>query len=180
MILLQYLRKEVRIFLLIILLLSWAISASVFAIQKQDKIILLEMSPFETRVIDESLRPAVEVENFMHHFIGLFYSYTSENFEEHMNRASVYMEIDLLKKYAPSLNKMFDRVLEKPTKQWAFITSIKRIDELFFEIDMSVHRHEEDAEKMNDYKIKIRMDKIKRSLENPFGLRVIRLEEIYE
>jgi len=180
MILLQYINKELRLFLLLILLLSWALTASVFAIQKQDKIILLEMSQFETRVVDSDLRVAVEVENFLHHFVGLFYSYSSENYEEHMNRASVLIEIDLLRGFAPKLNKMFDRVLETPTRQWAFIKSIKRIEELFFEIDMGVFRQEQNQESNNDYKIKIRVDKVNRSLENPFGLKIIRLEESYE
>lgn len=177
---LTYFEKEFRQIIIMALLLVWASVATYHSIVKKDETLLFQMNGFDTRLIDASQHPPIEVENFFHNFVGLFYSYTSKNYEDHINRASHLVDINLLKKYSPKLNSMFDRVQKSKTNQVSFIQKISKIQDLEYEIHLNVQRFEGDFEKANNYRIRLKVEKVKRTIENPFGLIVRELEEVYE
>ena len=68
----------------------------------------------------------------------------------------------------------------KRTQQSAFARKITKIKDGIFEIDMVVDRRNESEELSDEYKIRIELDRDRRSLENPYGLVISDLEEIYE
>lgn len=177
---LRYFEKEVQVTIVITVLFLWAMTSSIYALTKSDETLLIQMNGFDTRIIEESERPPIEIENFLHYFVGLFYSYTSKNYEEHINRAAVLLSHDLVNEFSPKLNAMFDKVSSTPISQNSFIEKILKIKDMEYEIDLSVVRRENDNENSNNYKIRLKVDRVGRSKENPYGLKISNLKEIYE
>ena len=180
MTLLKYIEKDFKSFIFAMMMGFWALTATIQLLLKEDKVILLQMNGLDTRVVDKSELAPAEIENFLYNFVALFYSYGSKNYEEHMNRAANLIEMDLLKKVAPKINKMFDVVSSKPIVQTSFVERIFKIKDFDYEIDMRVQRHEDGSEKQSNYKIRMNLEKVERTLENPYGLIITRLEEFYE
>ena len=180
MVYLRYLSREVRTSLLIALMAFWCITSTVFLLQKEDKVVLLQMNGLDTRVVEKTELPPVEIENFLYNFVGLFYSYSSENYEDHMNRAAPLFQLSLIKQYVPKINKMYDVISAQKIVQTSFIERIYKVEDFFYELDMNVQRTESSTEKQSNYKIRLKLKKSERTLENPYGLIVTKLEEIYE
>ncbi len=178
--LLKYFEKETRQLIIMGLLLTWALSSSIYALKKENQTLLLQMNGFDTRVIDQSEQPPIEIENFFHNFVGLFYSYNSQNYESHMNRAAPMLKLSVLKEFAPRLNKMFDRVIQTPVNQIAFIEKINKIQDFDYELVIKVERSEKGQETSNDYNIRLSVDRTDRTRENPYGIEIVKLEEIYD
>jgi hypothetical protein len=177
---LKYFEKETKHLIITFLAIGWALVASFHSITKKDKTIVLQINGFDTRVVEESSRPPIEVENFFHNFVGLFYSYTTSNYEDHMNRASTLIKLSLLREYSPKINSMFDKIQLIATVQSSHIQKISKIGDLDYEIDLNVNRVEGDNERKNDYRLRMRVERVKRTTNNPYGLEVTNLEEIYE
>ena len=138
------------------------------------------MNGFDTRVIDKNERPPIEIENFIHQFVGLFYSYTTSNYEKHMNRAAHLFEIGLLRNFSDKVNKMAHKVAQSPTVQNSYVQKIYKIKDYDYEIEMDVRRSVLGVEERNNYRVRLQIERIQRSVENPYGLRLVKLREIYE
>lgn len=180
MLILKFFEKQFMTVLIISSLLLWATVASIFAISQKREVILLRMDGFDTAIVSEKARTPVEIENFLNHFVGLFYSYTSTNYEDHIDRSMFLMGKKVALEFSPKLNKMFEKVRDTHTYQSSMVTKISRIRDFEYEILMKVLRRENEGEKTEDYRARIKLSKTKRSMNNAFGLKVTSLEEFYD
>lgn len=180
MLILKFFEKQFMITFIIVILLMWATIASVFAVSQKREVILIRMDGFDTAPMDEKARTPVEIENFLNHFVGLFYSYSSQNYEDHMDRVMFLLNKNVALQFAPNLNKMFEKVKNTHVYQSSIITKMSRIRDFEYEVLMEVLRRESEVEKKDEYRARIKLEKTQRSFENAFGLRVSYLEEFYD
>lgn len=174
----KYFSEELKTSLIIASLLCWALISSYMVFTQKSETLLIQMNGFDTRVIEESQRPLVEVENFFHNFVGLFYSYNSKNFETRMNRVVPMIEIEVMRQYQQKINSMYDKLQKDHTDQFSYIEKITRINDLDYELKIRVERRTRGQDYTSDYILRATVKRTKRTKENPYGLQVDRLEEV--
>jgi len=173
----RYFRPEIKQLILIVVLISWALFASFVAVTKKSKTLVLELGQFETRVIGAEVRPPVEIENFLHNFSGLFYTYNPVNYKTHLNRVVPLIDLSVMGTYRERINNKFKRVKKEKISQVAFIQKITRIAPKQYELKLEVESRSEREEVTRSYTLRVEVVKIPRSKANPFGLRISSLEE---
>jgi|GEM_PF-2140342 len=177
---LYYLGRDAKVYAVCTLLTIWCLTSTGMLMMRKEKIVLLQMNGFDTRIVGAAKNPPVEIENYIHNFVGLFYSYTSQNYEDHMNRAAPLFEVRHFKnRWRRKVNSMFDTVEATRTVQNSFVESIIRIDDLYYELALKVERKTGETENRDDYKVRIRLEKSDRTVDNPYGIKITSLEEIY-
>ena len=172
--------KQILLFFIFFILTAWGLTASTYAILKKDRTLLIQMNGFETSVIDGETHIPAEIENYLNHFVGIFYSYTSVNFEKHIDQSMFFLTEDVALKFAPKLNEKFKKVAKTPTFQAAMVTSINRIKDLDYEIEINVVRRVNGEESEEKYRVRLSLIKAQRNLKNPYGLLIANLKEIYD
>ena len=175
---LEYFEKEAKNLFLIIALTLWALFATYFALVNKKEILLLMSDSYGTKLISESENVPVEVENFFHNFVGLFYTYNTENYENHINRAVKLMKLSVVKEYNDRINKMYDKLQVVKTNQFSFIHNIKKTRENTYEILMNVERREGEQLWQKDHSLELVVLRSKRTKDNPYGLKVTKLREL--
>jgi hypothetical protein len=174
--------KELQKYLLYFALFFWAILASILILVRRDSLVVVKVDDFGTTVLTEGSDKlvTVETENFINNFIAYFYNYTSDNYDNHIEKSFDFLSRKVSEKYVSKLNSTSDKIKLKRTQQSAFARKITKIKDGIFEIDLVVDRRNESEELTDEYKIRIELDRDRRSLENPYGLVISDLEEIYE
>lgn len=174
--------KELHKYLLYFALFFWAILASILILVRRDSLVVVKVDDFGTTVLTEGSDKliTVETENFINNFIAYFYSYTSENYDMHIEKSFNFLSRKVAEKYVSKLSENSDKVKQKRTFQSAFARKITKIKEGVFEIDLVVDRRNDFEELSDVYKIKIELDRDRRSVENPYGFVINNLEEIYD
>lgn len=174
--------KELHKYLLYSALFLWAILASVLILVRRDSLVVVKVDDFGTTVLTEGSDKlvTVETENFINNFIAYFYNYTSDNYDTHIERSFAFLSRRVSEKYVSKLNSTSDKIKLKRTLQSAFARKITKIKDGIFEIDLVVDRKNDSEELTDEYKIRLELDRDRRSLENPYGLVINDLEEIYD
>lgn len=174
-------QSKVLLVLLGITLFFWALVVSIKLISTKNQTVLIRVDDFQTQVINEESveNIPIQLENFIGHFIGYFYSYTSHNFDKHIDKAIQIMDQQLARSFVQKLNAMSEKTKTKSIFQSAYPLQITQLKEFDFEIKMRVYHIENDIETEDDFLIRLKIKKIQRTLENPFGLEVVEINENY-
>lgn len=175
---LEYFEKEAKNLLLIAALALWAIFATYFALINKKETLLLMSDSYGTKLVNETENVPVEVENFFHNFVGLFYTYNTDNYEVHINRAVQLMQMSIVEDFNDRINQMYEKLKVVKTHQFSFIQSIKKIREGIYQITMNVERREGEHSWQKDYLLELGVSRSERTKENPYGLKITSLREM--
>ena len=175
---LEYFEKEAKNLFLIVALTLWALFATYFALVNKKEILLLMSDTYGTKLVDENQTVPVEIENFFHNFVGLFYTYNTGNYEGHINRAVKLMKMSVVEEYNDRINKMYDKLQVVKTNQFSFIQNIKKTRENTYEIIMNVERREGEHSWQKDHSLELVVKRSKRTKNNPYGLKVTAIREL--
>lgn len=174
---LKYYGKDFKIITVTGLLSLWAVSMTYVVLTTKQSTILLQMNGFDTRVINSSENPPVEIENFFHNFVNLFYSFNSDNYESHMNRAVPFVDLDVFRQREAQINAMYEKLQKQYTSQFASIQKLVKKSNNLYELEIGVRRSKGETESGGSYTLEMQVERQERSIENPYGLIITRLEE---
>ena len=166
---------------LITVLFLWAMVVSIKLLTTESKTLLIKIDNFQTQILGEGeLSPLpVEIENFINEFFGSFYSYNSFNYDAHIDRALVLMNRELALRFVPKLNAMSEKVKAQSINQSSYAVEISNLKNLEFEVKMRVLRKEDLRETEDDFLIKLKLERVPRTIKNPYGLELVELYEDY-
>ncbi|MCC6817508.1 MAG: hypothetical protein IT245_01275 [Bacteroidia bacterium] len=144
--------------------------------------VVVKVDEYGTTVLTSSSGESltIETENFINNFIHLFYNYSSENFDDHIDRSFAYLDTGIATKLADNLTKMSEKMKTQNITQQAFAHKIVKIKDDYFEVELTVKRMNGFDESGDTYKVYFELDRTNRTLENPYGLIISKLEEVYE
>lgn len=174
--------KEIIKYSIVGVLAFWALTSTIALLMKRDHLVVVKIDEYGTTVLTEGNEKliSIETENFINNFVGLFYSYTSDNYDNHIERSLYFLDPSVADKFIPKLNSMSDKVKTNTVLQAATAAKIMKIKEGHFQVDLLVNRSSGNDESPDTYKLDIEMERTTRSIENPYGLLITKLEEIYE
>jgi|GEM_PF-4720262 len=156
----------------------WAGLASFSAYSNANRILVVEVTDIETSVVNSEENTPIEIENFLNNFVGLFYSYTGKNYENHIDRAVEMLDPGVLLPISEKLNKRFDKIVGTTLSQTSMIYEIQKIGRLKYEMTIEMNRREAiGGEIAGKFIVKVTLAKVPRSGKLPYGLKIIRLEE---
>jgi hypothetical protein len=174
--------KQILRYILFVSLMLWGATSSIALLLKKDHLVVVRVDDFGTTVLSEANAETatIETENFLNNFIGLFYNYTVQNFDTHIDKSFEFLEPSVAESFIPKLNDMSERVKTRDIRQSAFAARITKIKEGHFEIELEVLRMNGLEESNDKYKLVVILERTGRSVENPYGLLITKLQEIYE
>lgn len=174
--------REIIKYSIVGVLLFWALVVSIALLMKRDHLVVVKVDEYGTTVLTDSspLVVSLETENFLNNFVGLFYNYTSENFDSHIERSLEFLDASVADKFIPKLNSMSDKVKTRQTLQTATAAKIVKVKDGHYQIEMVVNRTTGNEESPDSYKLDVELERTHRSLENPYGMLITKLEEVYE
>lgn len=179
---LKFYEREIYRYLALSALFLWALFVSISLLVRKDHLVVIRVDEFGTTVLTDENPDSVtvETENFINDFVSLFYNYTSTNFESHIDRSFIFIKDDVAERFVSRLNEMSEKVKLRETHQKAVASKILKIKEGLFEVDLFVTKTVGIDETSDKYKIRIELDRTQRSIQNPYGLIITGLEEVYE
>ena len=129
-------KMELLIFLIFLLLVSWAITSTSLALSHEDKTYLIAISGEETRAITEGEvdKVSVEVVNFIRRFVALIYNYDDRTFEENIKLAGDLMSLDLWNEQARKVERVKLKLRNKNFSHSGVILGVNRISQDRFEV----------------------------------------------
>lgn len=136
----RFIREEVLRLGLIIALTLWATSATLIAVLKKDRTILIGVTDDASYVIsdsNEALRRK-EIVSFVRTFVENYYEFTPTNHAEKISRAGDVMASGLWESKRADLKQVNDRLKTDPLVQTAKIVSIDLIDETTIEATLQI------------------------------------------
>ncbi|MFZ3229921.1 MAG: hypothetical protein WA160_06940 [Pseudobdellovibrio sp.] len=175
---LTYYKKEVYIALIWFFLCSWALTATVGFLRKKDQIIFVKIKSDSVDIVrdlseqDEFLLEKI----FIKRFSQFHYTYDSNNFEDNLKSSSNYMKDDLWKSIGDKIRKQKDFMGGKIIAQTAVIEKIVKKD-WKYEINLNLVAQKNTDTFMRKFKIILELQKVERTINNPFGLVVTSLNE---
>lgn len=174
--------KEILRFLIYSILICWSLTVSLALLLKKDHLVVVRVDEFGTTVLTENRSETinVETENFLNNFIHLYYNYSSQNYDDHIDRSLQYLETNLALSLSDKLSKTSDRVKTHNLYQEAIPLKILKIKEGSYEVYLNITRSEIGNKSQDQYRLIFELSRASRSIENPYGLRIEKIEEIYD
>jgi hypothetical protein len=167
-------KNNLIISFLIFILTAWAVSATIMGINKKDKTILIKVSNEDVSVID-NLNPQEELlqeRAFLRRFILLMYNYDPLSFETNVNKASFILTDDFWRKTQSEMTQAKESIVQKKITQTSAIEKLSRISENNFELIAQTSITKDGDLVDHKIRIKISIQKTKRTLENPWGMEI--------
>ena len=171
-------KKDIFFFVVIFLLLAWAISSTIFGLQKKSQIVVIEKNEFGTQIIgqSDSFRDQ-EIQTFIRRFLILYYSFDEKSFDRNMDLATNLMNDSLFKAIKSEIHSKLDIFKKEAVLQTAEVLSISKVSENKFEAEIKVIENKKADELSQNFKIEIEIDRSELSLQNPFGYEIISINE---
>lgn len=168
-------RNELKHWLLIVTLVLWAVLASVMAVLRKDKVILvsLDKDGFARIITDTNdLLLKKEMGAFAAHLLNLFYGYSDKDFLLRMNQATDLMTDELWLEKKDSLIKISEDLKTMPLVQEVKILSIDLVSEnkleAFLELSIMTRLQATKAK----LKVDLTLRPVTRTLKNPWGYQI--------
>lgn len=120
---------------LFLVLLAWAISSTVYAIQQKPQTLLIALTSDGASLISEPDRASDVVrENFIYRFVSLAFNFTEKTYDENVGLAADLMSDKLFDAQAPELKKVSDALKGRTIVQSSVVTKITKLDPDRYEI----------------------------------------------
>ncbi len=175
----KWFRLSVLKGLLILLLISWAVTSTVYAIRNQPKIILIALEDNRTRLITSGEDPLLEAERlkFVKEVLYLYYNYSSTNYTDQMNKAGAYMSDTQWDSLKLELSRIETQLKTERLTQEANLSDVRVISATEFEADLDITIRHRLTDKRVKYRVTLKLSPRKRSTTNPYAWEVATLVE---
>lgn len=167
----------------IALLSVWALSSTVIAISRNDKVVIFRInSDGESELIGEKNDGAL-AEPFIYRYVQLMYNYDSNSFESNVRKSLPYLSQEFWTKIKPDFIASIAKIKERRVVQsTAITTKVSKIDgnQYAFATQSEITKNSSDGNRTTEtqmLKVLIQVKKVQRSLENPFGWEVQNVSE---
>lgn len=171
-------KKDVFLFTVIILLFGWAMSSTVFGLQKKSHIVVIEKNEFGSQIIgkNDDFRDQ-EIQIFLRRFLILYYSFDEKSFSKNMDLATNLMNDSLFKAIRSEIASKLENFKKEALLQTAEVLTISKISENKFEAEIKIIENKKSEEFSQNFKIELDLDKSELSLQNPYGYEIISIQE---
>lgn len=170
-------REEILRFLLIVTLFVWACVATAWALSSKSEVILISLNGKEARLVtgsdDKSLHD--EPLEFIQSFMESYLNYNSETFTTQIGKASDLMAQKLWEEERQKLYEIGEKLKHNPLAQVSDIQSIDLLAENRFEVLSEIRITHRLQETRTVVKLLIRIQKRKRTRENPWAYEVVEI-----
>lgn len=167
-------KRNIIISSIIIVLFAWAVSATLLGLSKKDKVILIRISNDGTSIIDalNSEEELSQEKAFLRRFISLMYNYDFISFEDNINRVSHVLSDEFWLKVEKEMKDTKPTIIEKKISQTAAIEKIVRLSPGEYELTTQSTIVKSGEAQDNKLKIKVLINKVSRTIQNPWGMEV--------
>ncbi|MBN8540724.1 MAG: hypothetical protein J0L82_10095 [Deltaproteobacteria bacterium] len=175
----RFIREEVLRLGLIIVLGLWAVSATVFAVLKKDRTILIGVADDASYVIsdsNEALRRK-EIVSFVRSFIENYYVFTPSNHAEKISRAGDIMASALWESKRADLKQVNERLKTEPLVQTAKILSIDLVDRETIEAALQITILKRIETISTNLKVTLTVRPIERTETNPWPFEITEVRD---
>ena len=173
------LRKHLLLFGTVSGLVLWALFASLFALSREDKVILIGIDSNGTRIIESHDDPLfkTEVVNFTRRFFSLLYNFDADLFSENVGRASDLMSKALWEEQKAKIVKLEAMVKAEKIVHSGVVKSITKLKDGRFQVIVRTSQQHRMKSIDQDLVVTMAIRPIERSTQNPWGMEVETLEE---
>jgi hypothetical protein len=175
----RFIREEVLRTSIIVVLFSWAVTASLIALLKQDRTILIGVADESSYVIsqsNETLRRK-EIVSFVRGFIASYYEFTPTNHAEKISRAGDLMAAPLWESKRAGLLSINDRLKADPLVQSAKVLSIDLIDEQSVEALIQIQINKRIESITTNLKVTLKVHQRERTESNPWPFEIAEVSD---
>ena len=171
-------RQNIFTAAIVTVMLSWALTSTFFAIRKNDKLILLKISAEGVSPIDaeHASEDLIQVKTFLRRYIQLMYNYDFLSFEENVNKVSFILSDSFWRKVHDGMTSTKKSIDSAKITQTSAIEKLSKLGpnsyELVVQTVISKTTGESKISQNQKFKLKVNLDEVKRSLENPWGMEV--------
>lgn len=175
----KLLREEIKHWLLMGCLCLWALTATVYALSKSEKVILIGVDDVGARLITEDKDRLLqsELKNFLKAFFESYYVYDEKNFLQKIGNATEMMTVDLWQKNKDRLLELHQKLQKTPLSQTMEVESIDLVDQGRVEAILGISVHS----RMNEQKVRLKVilefRRNERSEKNPWGFQITELSD---
>lgn len=161
-------------------LFLWGVTATIYAVSKESKTLLIGIDENGTRIIENKEDPLfkTEVVAFIRHFTLLLYNFDSQTYIENVGSASDLMGADLWKELEASLKTKRDVVNERQISHSGVVEQIIKLDESSYEVVLRGFEQRQLKRVERLLKLQVSLNRIHRTNINPWGIEVESLKEI--
>jgi hypothetical protein len=175
----RFIREEILRVALIVALTLWAVTATVVALLKTEKTILIGVSDEASYVISQSNEAVKrkEIASFVRGFISNYYEFSPSNHAEKISRAGDLMAKSLWDEKRPSLLKINERLQTEPLVQTAKILSIDLINEETVEALLQIQITKRIKSVNTNLKVTLKVSPRERTQSNPWPFEITEVKD---
>ena len=173
-------REEIKHWILIVCLFSWASITTVFALRNTQKTLVIGIDEAGSRIISDSKDRLMQVElkQFLKYFLDQYYTYNQETFTERVGQATELMSRDLWEKEKDKLVEIKAKLDKSPLSQFSEIESVDLIDQNKVEASVKIKIKSRLSEQTLRLKVQINFKKQERSENNPWNYQIMELSDV--
>ena len=173
------LKQHLVVSSLVAALFLWAMTASLFAVSREEKIILIGIDSNGTRIVEAHDDPLfkTEVVNFTRRFFSLLYNFDSEQFAVNVGRASDLMSRELWDQQKAKIMKLEETVKAESIVHSGVVKTITKLKDGKFQVVVRTSQQHRMKSWDQDLLITMSIRPIERTSQNPWGMEVDSLEE---
>lgn len=175
----RFIREEALRLALIAALSLWAITATLVALLKTEKTILIGVSDEASYVISQSNEAVKrkEIASFVRSFIENYFEFTPSNHAEKISLAGDLMAKSLWDEKRPNLLKINERLKSEPLIQSAKILSIDLINEETVEALLEIHIAKRIESVSTNLKVTLKVRPHERTETNPWPYEITEVKD---
>jgi hypothetical protein len=158
----------------------WALTATIYGLNKESKTVLIGVDQNGTRVIRNQEDPLLKTEivAFLRHFSLLMYNFDQNSYLKNVGAASELMSQNLWLELEGALKDKLKTVKEYQISHSAFVEQIKRTDPSKYEVVVRGFEQRKINRVERLFKVELSLLKSERNEINPWGIEVDGLKEI--
>lgn len=162
-------------------LFLWGLTATLYAISKESKTVLIGIDDNGTRVIENKEDPLfkTEVVAFIRHFSLLLYNFDQNTYVENVGSASDLMSVNLWEQLESKLKAKREVVSAKSISHSGIIEQIIKLDDHVYEVQIQGYEQRNLKRVQRKLKLQVRLNKTERTNMNPWGMEVDEIKEIF-
>ncbi|MFZ3231734.1 MAG: hypothetical protein WA160_16115 [Pseudobdellovibrio sp.] len=173
-------REEIKHWLLIFSIFSWAFVASFFAFRNTQKTLVIGIDEAGSRIISDSKDRLIQVElkQFFKYFLDQYYTYNQETFNERLGLATELMSPELWDREKSKLLDLKAKLDKIPLSQFSELENIDLVDQNKVEATLKIKI----KSRLNDQNIRLKVilnfKKQERSESNPWNFQITELSDV--
>lgn len=162
---------------IIVALLLWAITASIFLLIHDEKTVLISVENGRARILSADSESKEEAAAFIKNVLENLYNFNTESFSKNVGLAVDAMSAELWSKEKEKFLSLKNTLKENNISQSAIIEKINLLEDGRYEAVLNVLLNIRVSREAFTQKVILGLKKIKRSEQNPWGLEVVELNE---